>query len=98
MKYFKNIILIVLISISLICVGKKYNLSNYYVDNMPNCPDYKTGRVYEFNVHRSYVYVTKEEKRQVYWLDMISLLSFASAVILNEIFRRNKNKGSGIEI
>jgi hypothetical protein len=81
-------------SISIICMSRSYNLSNYYVDNMPNCPNYKTGRVYEFNVHRSYVYVTKEEKRQVDWLNMISLLSFASAIILNEIFRRNKNMGS----
>ena len=89
MKYFKNIILIVLISISIICMIRSYNLSNYYIYNMPRCPNYETGRVYEFNVHRSYVYVTKEEKRQVDWLNLMSLLSFSSTIILGVIFRRN---------
>jgi hypothetical protein len=61
---------------------------------MPSCPNYETGRVYEFNVHRSTVYVTKEEKRQVDWLDVICILSISSTIILNVIFRRNKNKGA----
>jgi hypothetical protein len=65
---------------------------------MPSCPSYETGRVYEFHVHRSTVYVTKEEKRKADWLDVICILSISSTIILNVIFRRNKNKGSGLEI
>jgi hypothetical protein len=56
---------------------------------MPSCPNYETGRVYEFNIHGSIVYITKEEKRKVDWLNVIGMLSAASTIILGVIFRRN---------
>ena len=71
-------------------MNRHHNLSNYYIYNMPSCPNYETGRVYEFNVHRSYVYVTKEEKRQIDWLNEICLLSFATTVIFLIVFIQRK--------
>ena len=84
----------VLISICSICMTWNYKLSYYYINNMPNCPNYENGRIYEFNIHGSIVYVTKEEKRKVDWINMTGMLSAASTIILGVIFRRNKNKGS----
>jgi hypothetical protein len=66
-------------------------LEMHYAYSRPRVPDARTGRIYELNIHGSFIYLTRQEHLMLTALMVTAGVSFGAAVcidIFKDVFPR----------